>query len=172
MSRTRVLAALSLLLAVALTGCGGDDGGEVASGGGNTTPAGKASATSTLSADERNVKYAECLRKNGVDVDDPKPGQPGVRFTFGPGSDRKAMEKAQEACRKWSPQANQSPGEQQKRQENQQKFAECMRKNGVDDFPDPKPGEPIKVNKKLADDPDFESAQKTCQDKLSGKGGN
>lgn len=166
-----VLAALPLLLAVALAGCGGDGGDdEVASANGNKTPAANASASSTLSADERNVKYAQCLREHGIDVDDPKPGQPGVRISFGPGGKGK-MEKAQEACRKWNPQANASPGQQQKAQERQQKFAECMRENGVEDFPDPKPGQPIKIDKKLAEDPDFESAQKECQDVLAGQRG-
>lgn len=161
---------LLLALALALAGCGsGDDGGDVASAGGKKTPGASASAGSTLSADERALKYAQCMREHGVDMDDPEPGQKGVRFTAGPGTDQSTVDKAMEACRKYSPQANQSPGQAKKQLENARKFAACMRKNGVEEFPDPSPDQPgVRVDKKIADDPDFESAQKACQDILSG----
>ena len=41
---------------------------------------------------------AACLRKNGVDVKDPQPGQ-GIRITAGP-NNAGTVEKAQKACDK------------------------------------------------------------------------
>jgi hypothetical protein len=37
-----------------------------------------------------------------------------------------------------------------------------MRDNGVAEFPDPE-GNMMRLNKKVADDPDFPAAQKKCQ---------
>jgi hypothetical protein len=44
-----------------------------------------------------------------------------------------------------------------------------MRKNGVEDFPDPKPGQQgIMMDKKLSEDPDFNTAQQKCKDVMGG----
>ena len=165
----RLTVAAALLLGLALAGCGsGGDESEVASASGGTATPG-ASASSTLSQEDRAVKFAQCMREHGVDVPDPKPGQKGVRFTAEPGG-KHELESAMEACRKYSPQATESPGQAKKRQENARKFAACMREHGVEDFPDPEPDQKgIQVDKSLASDPDFEDAQKACQDILGGK---
>jgi hypothetical protein len=43
-------------------------------------------------------------------------------------------------------------------------FAECMRENGVEDFPDPRAdaGGSMAIDKELAEDPDFQAAFETC----------
>lgn len=161
------LAAVPLLLVLALTGCGSNDDGGVASAGGDKTPT--SSSTSTLSSDERALKFAQCMREHGIDMDDPEPGKPNSVKVTGNGKDRKKMDKAMEACREYSPGANSTGGTNKKAEEQARKFAECMRKNGVEDFPDPKPGQRgIQIDKKLADDPDFDKAQEKCQDLLPG----
>lgn len=161
------LAAVPLLLALALTGCGSDDGGGVASAGGDKTPTSK--STSTLSNEERALKFAQCMREHGVDMEDPEPGKANRVEFKGNGKDREKVEKAMRACREFSPQANSTGGTNKKAEEAARKFAECMRENGVEDFPDPKPGQRgIKIDKKQADDPDFDKAQEKCRDELPG----
>ncbi|WP_242904086.1 hypothetical protein [Actinomadura terrae] len=167
-------AALPLVLALALTGCGSDDGDEggVASVAGAAKPgqSGAAAPGKSLSPDERNVKFAECMRQNGVPMDDPKPGQ-GIQFKVEGGTKKETVDKAMAACRKLNPQSDGSGKTDQQQQERVRKFAECMRKNGVESFADPKPGQQgIMIDKKLADDPEFNAAQEKCKEIMAGGG--
>lgn len=163
---TRVtLAALPLALALLLGGCGSeDDGVEVASAGGGSEET-EASEPS-LTPHEMGVKFAQCMRENGIDMDDPKPGE-GVKMTS-TGVDQAVMEAAQEACREYNPQQNAGPEQQAEMAERGRQFAQCMRDNGVEAFQDPDPNQPgIRIDKSVADDPDFEAAQQTCQELLA-----
>jgi hypothetical protein len=167
--RTRgALAAFPLVMALALTGCGGEDKGKgVASAGGKQT--GGAKAAASLSPDEMGVKFAACMRKNGIQMEDPKPGQ-GVQFKVDKANGDK-MKKAQEACREFSPMQNRSPEQDAQAEERGRKFAACMRENGVEKFPDPKPGQRgIMINKDAGEDPDMPAAQEKCQELLGGRG--
>ncbi|MFB4319607.1 hypothetical protein [Actinomadura sp. 21ATH] len=170
--RTRgALAAFPLVMALALTGCGGDekDSGVATVSGGKQT---QAAGGDGLTADQRNVKFAECMRKNGVDMEDPKPGEgPRIMVTGGP-KQGEVMEKAQQACKQYAPQQNAGPGGDKQAEERGRKFAECMRKNGVENFPDPEPGQRgIKITGEVGKDPDLQTAQQKCQDLLGGPGG-
>ena len=153
-----------LLVALALAGCGSTSDDEVASAGGGKT----ASASATAEAsdrDEMTVKFTQCLRENGVDIDDPAPGEP-VRIKGGPGS-KDTIEKAMEACRQYNPQAEAAGNPAM--DENNRKFAVCMRENGVEAFPDPEPGQAgVRIDKAIADDPDFAAAQEKCEPILAG----
>lgn len=167
---TRVtLAALPLSLVLLLGGCGTEDGGDgVASAGNGQTEEtdGTEAAEPSLTPHEMGVKYAECMRENGIDMDDPKPGE-GIRMKS-TGADRETMEAAQEACREYSPQENAGPEQQAEMAERGRQFAQCMRDNGVEAFEDPDPNQPgIRIDKSIADDPDFEQAQQTCQELLT-----
>ncbi|WP_248963737.1 hypothetical protein [Sphaerisporangium perillae] len=166
--------ALPLILALALTGCGAQagTGAKVASAGDGKGGAGAAPSAS-LSQDEMGVKFAQCMRENGVQVEDPKPGK-GVMLKFdkGSGVSEATVNKAMEACRQYDPQANASPEKDAKMAENGRKFAACMRENGVESFADPAPGQRgIKIDGKIADDPDFQKAQEACQALLSAGAG-
>ncbi|MFC5750606.1 hypothetical protein [Actinomadura rugatobispora] len=161
--RTRsALAALPLVLALSLAGCGGEEkqsgipqGGNGGAGGGNT-------AGAKLSPDEMGVKFAECMRKNGVDMEDPKPGQ-GIQFRVNP-ENKDKMEKAQEACRQFNPMAQSDGKPDPEADERGRKFAECMRKNGVESFPDPKPGQRgIRITGETGKDPDMDAAMEKCR---------
>ncbi|MBE1530908.1 hypothetical protein [Actinomadura algeriensis] len=172
--RTRgVLATLPLALALALTGCGGDgdEGSGVASAGGDK--AAGAEAGQTLSPDEMGVKFAQCMRENGVQMEDPKPGG-GLKITAN-GVDKATMEKAQEACREFNPMESAGGAPSQEDQERARQHAECMRKNGVEAFPDPKPNQRgIRIDAKVGGDPDFEAASEKCAELMQGgmkKGG-
>jgi hypothetical protein len=115
------------------------------------------------------VKFAQCMREHGIDMDDPKPGE-GIQMKID-GANREKMAAAQEACREFSPQQNASGDQKERMAERGREFAKCMRDNGVEDFQDPDPNEPgIRIDKSLAEDPDFEQAQQTCQELLAGPG--
>ncbi|SFK06246.1 hypothetical protein SAMN05216275_116114 [Streptosporangium canum] len=160
--RTRdTLAVLLLALTLPLAGCGsGDDGGgTVASAGGAKTGDGTGAAKS-VSPGEMGVKFAQCMRENGVDMEDPKPGE-GMRLTLKKG---KESEKAMEACREYSPMENGPKQADPEAEEKGRKFAACMRENGVEEFADPPAGQRgIRINEKIAEDPDFPKAQKQCE---------
>ncbi|GGU99378.1 hypothetical protein GCM10010182_15430 [Actinomadura cremea] len=173
--RTRgVLATLPLALALALTGCGGDgeDGSGVASAGGEAAAGAGAGAEKSLSPEEMGVKFAQCMRENGVQMEDPKPG--GGLTLNAKGVDKKVMEKAQEACREFSPMENGRPPNAED-QERAREHAECMRENGVEAFPDPKPNQRgIRITPEVGEDPDFEAASEACAKLMQGakkKGG-
>jgi hypothetical protein len=163
------LATLTLILGLALTGCGSnDEGAKVASGGGAQPTGDASSAPASLSRGEMGVKFAQCLRENGLDVPDPEPGK-GVLLKFDGSQNKQTVDKAMEACRQYDPQQQGGAAADPKMEENGRKFAACMRANGVEAFPDPKPGQRgILIDKKVGDDPDFQKAQEACQSILSG----
>ncbi|MES9538430.1 hypothetical protein [Actinomadura sp. NPDC000600] len=165
----RILAALPLALALALTGCGSDDkGGTVASANGGASQGGaKQGGGEQLSPEERGVKFAQCMREHGVDMEDPKPGE-GARVKVK--GNKAVVDKAMEACRQYSPMENRTGAPDPKMQEAAREFAACMRKNGVENFPDPDPNQPgIRIDKKtVGDDPDLETAQQACEKVLQG----
>ncbi|TDU90766.1 hypothetical protein EV138_4361 [Kribbella voronezhensis] len=173
MKRQHTLGALAaIVLAMTLTGCGsGAEDKQVASGNGSQAATGPSSAPASLSQDEKGVKFAQCLRENGIDVKDPEPGK-GIQLKLDPSSGirKEDVDKAMEACKQYDPQADGSNNANPQAEENGRKFAECMRKNGVEKFPDPKPGQRgIVIDKATADDPDLQKAQETCQPILAGK---
>lgn len=169
--RIRATAAvIPLALALALTGCGsdGDGGGTVASVGGDKKAGGGGSAP-TLSPEETGMKFARCMRENGVAMDDPEPGK-GIRLTVrkGDGVSEATMEKAMEACREYGPDSK-GAAPNPEMEEKGRAFAECMRKNGVENFPDPQPGQRgIRITGEMGKDPDFDKAHERCQSVLSG----
>ncbi|MGW6281079.1 hypothetical protein [Kribbella sp. NPDC055071] len=163
---------LAILAAAALlTGCGANDPGtQVASGSDNqsqaTTPT---TAKPSLSQDEKAVKFTQCLRENGLNVPDPEPGKgPMLKFDKSSGVTQEQVQKAMEACQEYNPQGQGQPNPQQ--EENGRKYAECMRKNGVEQFPDPKPDQQgIMIGPGVADDPDFQKAQGACESILAAR---
>ncbi|MEU8341352.1 hypothetical protein SAMN05443665_101097 [Actinomadura meyerae] len=164
--RLRILAALPLALALALTGCGSDDGGDtgVASAGGAKQEG--AAGGAKPNPDEMGVKFAQCMREHGVDMEDPKPGK-GVQLKVK--GKKEIVEKAMEACRQYNPQANATGAPDPEMQERAREHAECMRQHGVEAFPDPKPGQRgIRIDGKVGQDPDFEAAEQECQKILQG----
>ncbi|MFC6158877.1 hypothetical protein [Kribbella jiaozuonensis] len=168
--RKTILAATALAAAVLITGCGADKPDtQVASGSGSAGATAPSSAPASLSQDEMAVKFTQCLRENGLNVPDPEPGKgPMLKFDKNSGVTQEQVQKAMEACSQYNPQAQGSANPQQA--ENGRKYAECMRKNGVEKFPDPKPDQPgIMIGPGVADDPDFQKAQGACQSILAAR---
>ncbi|MER5768444.1 hypothetical protein [Streptomyces sp. NPDC001985] len=119
--RTRTaLAALPLVLAVTVTGCGSDGGGPggapspdrtsgEATGGASGRASGEGegggggpSAEPSPDPQERGLRFARCMRSNGIAMDDPVDGRLTLRQQREQ-SRRAAMEKAMKACRAYQP---------------------------------------------------------------------
>jgi hypothetical protein len=150
---------------IMLAGCAAGDGGNVASAEGGDQGAAPSEAASK-DPKQAALDYVECLREHGLEVDDPGPdGRLKLK------AQGKNAEKAMEACRDLAPQMDKNNPKAKEQAESARQFAACMRENGVEKFPDPDPNEPgIRINKDLADDPDFEAAQEACRDLLGALG--
>jgi hypothetical protein len=129
MRRTlRPLAALAML-AVIVAGC-------------SNAPADTGSSNSTAATHEKAVKFAECMRANGVSAF-PDPDASGELTIDGIANGSSldpstaAFKKAISACKDLEPPGFMGRKRSAQEQENALKFAQCMRDNGVKDFPDP-----------------------------------
>lgn len=172
MKRTpALLAALLLGLTLVLAGCGsggGSDDDGVASATDKDSSSGDKTSGDGPSEEDNQAKmleFAKCMREHGVDMEDPKDGR--IEVKSGPGQED-TMTKAQEACQKYLPPV--SAADRKKGDEEGLKMSQCMRKNGVENFPDPKDGG-IRINEDIGKDPDFKKAQEACGDIMGGPGG-
>jgi hypothetical protein len=145
MSRYRwpVLAVVLVAIAGLVGGCGSSTGGGAASSRGDGSAAHAAS-----SAHQKGVAFAACMRRNGVQ-DFPDPPASG-NFTIdqianGSSLDTStpAFNHALQACRSLEPGGFTGTKRNHQQQSAALKFAECMRQNGVPDFPDPTAGQPL-----------------------------
>ena len=169
MSRRRwPLAAVALIAVVVLiSACGssapagtGTGGG---SGGGNNTNHGKA------------VKFAECMRNNGVGAfpDPPASGAftiDGIANGSSLNTNSPAFTQAISACKDLEPAGFTGQKATPQQASARLKFAQCMRSNGVPDFPDPTPNGPLidtnripsLAGKDPRNDPAFNAATQKC----------
>lgn len=156
---------ITAVLLAALAACTDEGGGNgIATAGGN---GGAKSSAAPVDEDEAARKFAQCMRDNGVEMDDPDPSQPGrveIRERKGErGNVREAMDK----CRKYLP--TPSKEDLKKDYEAMQKMAECMRANGVPKYPDPDPnGGGISIGDSGIDpeSPDFKAADEKCREHM------
>jgi hypothetical protein len=133
-SKLRPLAALAT---VALIGAGCSNG--AAEDGDSGT--GSSGATKTATDRDKAVKFAECMRKNGVG-DFPDPNAAG-EFVYGVSVSPAVFKEAVDACKDLQPPGSLSAKRGPEQQKEGLKFAQCIRENGVKDFPDPINGEPL-----------------------------
>jgi len=127
--------------------------------------------TAPATGQEQAVKYAQCIRAHGVpDFPDP---DPGGQFR-GLGHEQQNNPKfraAQQACRALAP-----GGEHEKLGDpayvNQvRKFAQCMRANGMPDFPDPDAQGRLRgAGHEQQGNPRYSAAFEACRAKLPGGG--
>lgn len=150
--------------ALALAACGGEDTGS----------AGEAGNRVTLQqrAQDASLKFARCMRENGVDMPDPKQTANGMTLIEPPANgDPATLQRAREACAKYLSAGLPAPSAEEKQAagESALKFARCMREQGID-MPDPS-GEGIAIGPDSGlnpQDPAFQRAQKACQKHLQG----
>jgi hypothetical protein len=220
---TTTLAALAVAVLLA-AGCGGgsgDGGGDDDVASLSDDDSSEQAQADEADAEEELYDWVECMRDEGVDLPDPTRDADGNLVLSGPGIvigggeggsgtfsnedepegeeppiDREDMEAATEVC--GPPPAlgagDISEEDRQAQQEAALEFAECMRDEGIDDFPDPDfsnegPGGEAQTNENEAepgedgggerilvgpfgeidmDDPQVAAAFEACQDVLGG----
>jgi hypothetical protein len=135
MKRTRRLSVAFALLAVIGAGCGSDVPSETG------TATSTRTADKTLTARDKAVKFAECIRAHGVgDFPDPNAKN---QFEYGVSVTPAVWKRATTACKDLQPPGTLSSKRTPKQQSASLRFAQCIRENGVKDFPDPVNGEPL-----------------------------
>jgi hypothetical protein len=162
---TRPLAATLLTAsALAVAACG-DDGGGAAS-----------AADRQRDARDAALKYAQCMREQGVDMPDPtfegdRTNQTGPDEDLPPAK----LREAEQACGKYRKEDDGprlSDEQQQEFKDAALANARCMREQGIENFPDPTfpdDGEAMIEAPEGAfdpDDPDFKEAQEACGDTM------
>jgi hypothetical protein len=90
---------------------------------------------------DKAVKFAECMRKNGV-PDFPDPNAQG-QYEFGVNVSPAVWTKAVDACKDLQPPGTLSAHRSPEQQAAALTFAQCVRDHGVPDFPDPANGDPL-----------------------------
>ena len=136
MKRTlRPLVALALV-AVISAGCGSNAPSETGTASNSGT-----GGTKKLSARDKAVKFAECIRAHGVS-DFPDPNAKND-FQYGVSVSPAVWKQATTACKDLQPPGTLSGKRTPKQQSASLRFAQCIRENGVKDFPDPVNGEPV-----------------------------
>jgi hypothetical protein len=160
-----LLAAALIVPALALAACGEE------AGAGNGTEADRGKELQ-----EAGLEYAQCMREHGIDMDDPQPGQRGLRLAGPKGVSPQKMEAADGACRKYLEAVE--PPELSEAQQKEFKdaalaHARCMRENGIASFPDPtfdeNGGAQIRIDRRSGINPEsqkFQAAQKECESKM------
>jgi hypothetical protein len=160
MSRTRrPPAALALIAMAALISTCGSSAPAATGGGGNNT--------AVNSNHEKAVKFAECIRSNGVS-EFPDPNASG-EFVYGikagssldPSS--AAWKTAIGACRNLEPSDFMPTTFSTKQIEARVKFAQCVRDNGVPDFPDPTTNGPLVDVSNGSSNPELQAALHKCR---------
>ena len=135
------LAALTVALAIGMSGCGSDTGDDqVASAGGG----GQQEQDDSTKTDDAELgrRFAACMRAEGIDVPDPDPDG-GMMMALPAGEEGSAAARKQDAavekCREFLPTGGEAPKLSPEDIESMREYSRCMRSNGLPDFPDPDP---------------------------------
>ena len=141
----------AVMVAVVDAGCGGTQSSSgistaaAADTSSKTTTAADpstASHTSTVTAREKAVKFSDCMRANEVS-DFPDPNASGEFPSYGVSVTPAVWKKAVAACKALQPPGTLSAKLTPAQESAALKFAQCIRENGVPDFPDPVSGQPL-----------------------------
>ncbi|MHB8233799.1 MAG: hypothetical protein ACYDHT_04020 [Solirubrobacteraceae bacterium] len=137
--------ALVALLGAISAGCGSNASSETSTSTSNSTATGGGNAgsgaTGNATGQAKAVKFAECVRAHGV-PHFPDPNAKG-EFVFGIDVTPAVWGQAVNACKSLQPPGSLSGKRTPKQQTASIRFAECVRENGVKDFPDPANGQPL-----------------------------
>jgi hypothetical protein len=181
MSRRRISALLGLVLVLAACGSGGDESqleGVASLGDGTATGSDGGAVADRASFEDGLLEFTTCMRDNGVDMPDLQvdaSGAPRIP-TDGLGAiDTSSPEFVAAFSECVGILADSSPVDittdpelNAAVQDQLQAFAECMRDNGMSDFPDPAPGfngrnSPFPLNEIDTQDPNLQPALDECQ---------
>jgi hypothetical protein len=139
-----------VMAAVIGAGCGGTKSGSrtstaaAANTGSSITTARTTTASdrSSITPREKAVKFSECMRANGVG-DFPDPNASGEFPAYGVSVSPAVWKKAVAACKALQPPGTLSAKLTPAQESAALRFAQCIRENGVPDFPDPVSGQPL-----------------------------
>jgi hypothetical protein len=126
---------------------------------------GSAAAT-TQNSNDQMVKFAQCMRGEGIDIPDPQGGK--LDITVSGGADTKAkFDAALQICQKYMPK-EMPGGASDKDRDRALKMVECLRKRGINAL-DPPPGSAaVQVQGKPGDQAMAEQARQACQKEVGG----
>lgn len=155
------------LISLISAGCGSNAPAET------STAKASSGAGTKLSARDQAVKFAECIRAHGVS-DFPDPDAKN-QFEYGVSVSPAVWNRATTACKDLQPPGTLSAKRTPKQQAGALEFAQCMRDNGVKDFPDPANGDPLIDTTKIPSlgdrsprtDPVFAPAMDKCRTTLA-----
>ncbi|WP_330296978.1 hypothetical protein [Streptomyces sp. NBC_00503] len=134
MTTAALLTGLTLFVTACTGGVGGSDGKKDEKKD-SSNSAGSNGGGGNSGADADNaLKMRKCLRDNGVDAPDPKPGEDPRGMTLGGGADQEVLKKAMEKCGMKGPGSGGEVSQADK--DAALKSAKCMRDHGFD-VPDP-----------------------------------
>jgi ABC-type antimicrobial peptide transport system permease subunit len=146
------LAAVGIVVVVAViaAGCGGTQSSSGTSTAAGTSSRSNSAAAHTSTASHRSaatprekaVKLSECMRANGVS-DFPDPNASGQFPSYGVSASPAVWRKAVAACKALQPPGTLSAKLTPAQESAALKLAQCIRENGVPDFPDPVNGQPL-----------------------------
>jgi hypothetical protein len=189
------LALLAAAVVVLVAGCGGSGGSQgiasldAATGDSTSTTA----AAEEVDSEQAMLDYAQCMRDNGVDMEDPtldengnfqmvRPSGGGEGGAFDP-ADREAMQAASEACSQYLEGITQQfdRPDMTEMQDMLLEYAQCMRDNGVDmedpDFTADEGGGMgtggrlgFDMSQYDTSDPVFQAASEACQEIFGSSG--
>jgi hypothetical protein len=168
---------LAALAMVALIGAGCSNG---SAENGNTGTASSNGTNKKLTARDKAVKFARCMRDNGVTAF-PDPDASGeltidaVANGSSVDTNTAAWKEAIGACKDLQPPGFTGEKRTRKQQSAGLTFAQCMRDNGVKDFPDPTTDGPLIDTTRIPSAagrgarsiPGFQAAVEKCRDVLA-----
>lgn len=106
--------------------------------------AAKNNPSASLDPKDAQLKFAQCMRQNGIHVADPK-GDGGMMIQADENTDKAKMEKAMKTCQHFMQDSGiREAAKDPKIHDALVKYATCMRAHGVD-MPDPGPDGSFKV---------------------------
>ncbi|GAA3192632.1 hypothetical protein [Nonomuraea roseoviolacea] len=159
--------------AAALTACAAEapaSDGVASAGGATASPGASAAATASLDPRSAQLKFAQCMREHGIEMDDPEPGG-GIRIKSKKGDEAK-MQEAQKACGHFMENAvGKLNGKMDPKARDQAlKFAQCMREHGID-MKDPSTDGRIEISVRPGTPEEkVEAAHKACKEFEPGGG--
>jgi hypothetical protein len=115
---------------------------------GSSAPAGAGGGNNTAANAQQAVKFATCMRSNGVSRF-PDPGASGKLTIDGIANGSSldpstpTFKQALSACKNLEPAGFTGSRRSHQQMQAALKFAQCIRENGVNDFPDPVNGQPL-----------------------------
>ncbi len=174
---TRSLRLAACLAAVTVAGCGGGDGRGDEGLRTSARGADGVRARGGQALVDAQARMARCMRRQGVDFPDPRPGR---GFELDPGDtgvDVRRLRAAERRCARFARAVaeaapRQSEQEQQRDRDMTLRYARCMRSRGAD-VPDPRVsgeggGTAVEVPADAKSDPRFRRASAACEDILRG----